>query len=113
MRICWRARRKILQLLGWGFSWCLPCHKSVPFTPGRSPGRRRAGGPGGHCCAGAVAAVEPAVSRHGMELCPVTARLCKPTGFAAQVWAQEPTQSSAGSEEQPWLRGSLGRLGCC
>lgn len=37
-----------------------------------------------------------------------------PTGSAAQVWgAHEPTQSSAGSEEQPWLRGSLGMLGWC
>lgn len=35
-----------------------------------------------------------------------------PMGFAAQVWEpHEPTQSSAGSEEQPWLRGSLGMLG--
>lgn len=37
-----------------------------------------------------------------------------PTGFAAQVWEpHEPTQSPAGSEEQPWQRGSPGMLGWC
>lgn len=52
-----------ITILGWGFPWCLPWHDSVPFTPGLTPGRRRAGSPGGHCHGSAVAVVEPAVKK--------------------------------------------------